>query len=165
MAVLQGTTRRLYVTSCTVTQDPGATILATRHSGALRRRDPSPRDLRPPTRHLDVSGGPPRCRTHQPGAVRNPRRGHDLARRQLLSNQGTIPVNSDDTGTNAVTARGERHRPCQGAGTLRLVAFSNQNDAAITTASGVALTQARGTDSRSGQIRRAVVNEGLISAG
>lgn len=167
-AVLQATNgARLYVTSCAVTQDPGATIfadngtvdlftgaivsggtLATANGGAF-----------------DASGGTATLSDVTNQGQYGIRGGATTALAgSYLTNQGTITVNSDDSGSNAVVHAANDVR-LQGDGTLRLVAFNNQNDAAITTASGVALTQATGHAIRgSGQIRGRVVNEGLISA-
>lgn len=81
-----------------------------------------------------------------------------------LTNQGTITVNSNASGANAVVHAANDVR-LQGSGTLRLVIFDLQNDAAITTATGATLTQAAGHSIRgAGQIRGVVANEGLICA-
>jgi len=81
-----------------------------------------------------------------------------------LRNDGTIVVNSNDSGANAVV-QAEADIELQGEGTLQMVTYNNQNDAALTTVGGATLTQAASHTIRgAGEIGAVLINEGLISA-
>ncbi len=157
----------LQISGCTVTQDPGGTILA--DNGTVS-----------PMSGATLVGGT--LATANGGTFLVPaatvtlrdltNQGQfgikDFCTTQLdgsfLTNDGTITVNSN-VGTGNAFLKAVANVALQGSGAVVLLTAGNTNDAEITAADGVTLTQAASHTIRgSGQIHAPLVNEGLISA-
>ncbi len=158
---------RLDIVGCAVTQDPGATILADSAVVGLATAASITGGILA-TAHggiLDAYNGTVTLQdVTQTGSFGIRGEGMVTIAGSSLTNDGTITVNSNNSGSNAVL-HAANDAFLQGAGTVRMKILNLVNDASITTAPGATLTHAAGHTIRgAGQIHGAVANEGLICA-